>query len=87
VVLEVIFYESHCEGYGFHVLEEDFGIDKVKVDVLILQIKIVKRIFKSSLNSKIGFIVREVEHVVNKYDVSNGKAEHVTGWKLLIGYS
>jgi hypothetical protein len=69
------------------VLEEDFGIDKVKVDVLILQIKIVKRIFKSSLNSKIGFIVREVEHVVNKYDVSNGKAEHVTGWKLLIGYS
>jgi hypothetical protein len=86
VVLEVIFYESHCEGYGFHVLEEDFGIDKDKVDVLILQIKIVKRIFKSYLNSKIGFIVREVEHIVNRYDVSNGKAEHVTGWKRLIGY-
>jgi hypothetical protein len=68
------------------VLEEDFGIDKVKVDVLILQIKIVKRIFKSYLNSKIGFIVREVEHIVNRYDVSNGKAEHVIGWKRLIGY-
>lgn len=61
------------------MLEEDFRIDKDKVDVLILQIKIVKRIFKSSLNSKIGFIVREVEHVVNIYDVSNRKAEHVTG--------
>ena len=68
------------------MLEEDFGIDKDKVDVLILQIKIVKRIFKSYLNSKIGFIVREVEHIVNRYDVSNGKAEHVTGWKRLIGY-
>ena len=61
------------------MLEDNFEIDEVKVDVIVLQIKVVKHIFKSSLKSKIDFIVREAEHIINRYDVSNGKDKHVMG--------
>jgi hypothetical protein len=46
------------------MLEENFRIDRLKVDVLILQIKVVKWISKSSNNYMIGFIIKELEHVV-----------------------
>lgn len=46
------------------MLEKNFRIDRLKVDVLILQIKVVKWISKSSNNYMIGFIIKELEHVV-----------------------
>lgn len=46
------------------MLEENFRIDRLKVDVLILQIKVVKWISKSSNNYMIGFIIKELEYVV-----------------------
>jgi hypothetical protein len=42
VVSEVIFNETHYKGCSSHVLKENFRIDGVKVDVLVLQIKVVK---------------------------------------------
>jgi hypothetical protein len=46
------------------MLEKNFRIDRLKVDVLILQIKVVKWISKSSNNYMIGFIIKELEYVV-----------------------
>lgn len=37
----------------------------------------MKQIFKSSSNSNIDFIVREANHIVDKYDVFKGKIEHI----------
>ena len=42
VVSEVIFNETHYKGRSSHVLEENFRIDRVKVDVFVLQIKVMK---------------------------------------------
>jgi hypothetical protein len=33
----------------------------------------------------IGFIIKEFEHVVDIYNISNGKNEHLKGWKCFIG--
>jgi hypothetical protein len=44
----------------------------------------VKQIFKPPPKIKIEYVVREADHVVNRYDISNEKAGHVKGWKLLI---
>jgi hypothetical protein len=43
VVSEVIFNETHYKGRSSHVLEENFRIDRVKVDVdvIILHIKTI----------------------------------------------
>jgi hypothetical protein len=41
VVSEVIFNETHYKGRSSHVLEENFRIG-VKVDVFVLQIKVMK---------------------------------------------
>jgi hypothetical protein len=43
----------------------------------------VKQIFKPPPKIKIEYVVREADHVVNRYDISNEKAGHVKGWKLL----
>jgi hypothetical protein len=58
------FDKANCEGYASHMLEKNFRIDRLKVDVLILQIKVVKWISKSSNNYMIGFIIKELEYVV-----------------------
>ena len=42
VVSEVIFNETHYKGCSSHVLKENFRIGGVKVDVLVLHIKVVK---------------------------------------------
>ena len=44
----------------------------------------MKQIFKPSSKIKIEYVVREADRVVNRYDISNEKAGHVKGWKLLI---
>ena len=49
----------------------------VKVDIIVFYIKIMKQIFKFSPNSKIGFIVREAEYVVDRYNIFNEKTKHV----------
>jgi hypothetical protein len=46
----------------------------------------MKQIFKSSSNSNIDFIVREANHIVDKYDVFKGKIEHINSWKFFISY-
>jgi hypothetical protein len=49
----------------------------IKVDIIVFYIKIMKQIFKFSPNSKIGFIVREAEYVVDRYNIFNEKTKHV----------
>jgi hypothetical protein len=44
----------------------------------------VKQISKPYFKSKIDFIVREAEHIIDRYDVSNGKAKHVMGLNFFI---
>lgn len=42
IVSEMIFDEAHYEGCVSYVLKENFKIERVHVDVLGLQIKVVK---------------------------------------------
>jgi hypothetical protein len=46
----------------------------------------VKQIFKSPPNVDSGFVVIEAMHVIDIYDICNGKTEHLKGWKLLINH-
>jgi hypothetical protein len=41
VILKVIFNEIHCEEFALQVLEQNFKIDRIKADILIVQIKFV----------------------------------------------
>jgi len=43
VVLKVyFFYKTCCERYTSHMFKEDFGIDEVIINVIILHIKVVQ---------------------------------------------
>ena len=55
---------------------------KVRVDVIVFKIRVVNQISKSPPNSKIGFIVKKTKHIVDKYDVSNGKVRYINGWMI-----
>lgn len=50
-----------------------------KVNVHILQIKVVNQIYKSSTKSKLISLLGKLKYVFNKYDVFNGKDEYVRG--------
>jgi len=86
VIWEVIFYEAYYKGCAPCVLRENLWIYRIKVDAIAFQIKVVKQIFKSYLNTKSDFIVKEIKHVVDKYDIFNGKTKYVKGWKFLVGH-
>lgn len=86
VIWEVILYEAIYNGCAPCVLGENLRIYRIKVDAISFQIKVVNQIFKSYLNTKSDFIVREIGHVVDKYDISNGKTKYVKGWKFLVGH-
>ena len=40
----------------------------------------MKHIFKSPPNTKFGSIVREVEHVIDRYGIFNGKETNTRGF-------
>jgi len=79
-------YEAYYNRCAPCVLGENLRIYRIKVDAISFQIKVVIQIFKSYLNTKSDFIVREIEHIVDKYDISNGKTKYVKGWKFLVGH-
>lgn len=70
--------------YASHKIGENFEINGIKIDVYIFHIKIMKQIFESSHNSKIGFIVKKVEHLINIYNIYNGKVDHIKSQKFFI---
>ena len=70
---------NHIVKDMIRVFEENFEINEAMVDALVLQIKIMRWIFKSFLFPNIGFIAREIEYIVDKYDDSNGNVEHMNG--------
>jgi hypothetical protein len=41
VILKVILNEIHCKECTLQVLEQNFKIDRIKADILIVQIKFV----------------------------------------------
>jgi hypothetical protein len=41
VILKVILNEIHCKECALQVLEQNFKIDRIKADILIVQIKFV----------------------------------------------
>ena len=53
MVLNVSFDEVYCGGCTSHMLEKIFRIDRIKVNVFELQIKVVKQIFKNSPSREI----------------------------------
>jgi hypothetical protein len=59
VTSKVIFDEIYYEGCTSHVLKDNFRIDGLEVNVLVLQIKVANQIFKYFSNTKIGSIVRK----------------------------
>lgn len=52
VILKVLFYEAYCRGRALNVFEENSGINKVKINVFRLQIKVVKQFSKLLLVEK-----------------------------------
>lgn len=38
-------------------------------------------------NTKIGLVIRKIEHIARRYDIYNGKVEYVKGWPFFIGLS
>jgi len=48
MALKVVFYEAYCGGCISHMLKENSRIERVKVDVLGLHIKVMKQISKIS---------------------------------------
>jgi hypothetical protein len=48
MALKVVFYEAYCGGCIPHMLKENSRIERVKVDVLGLHIKVMKQISKIS---------------------------------------
>jgi hypothetical protein len=42
VILDVIFNEVHCGRCALDVLEENFEINRIQVDVIVLYVKVMK---------------------------------------------
>jgi hypothetical protein len=68
------------------VLKKNFRIDGGQSWYYCILYKNYEANFKFSPNSKIGFIVREAEYVVDRYNIFNEKTKHVKDWKFFSGH-